>query len=46
MRSDGHRQYAFGDNYGNARTFQKPDEDELKQAKDHTILLRKGNSYH
>ena len=46
IRSVGYQQYAFGDNYGNARTFAKPEEDDRQQAKDHTMLLRKGQSQH
>ena len=46
IRSKNFQQYAFGDNYGNTRQFEKPDEDELQKARDHTTLLRKGHSTH
>jgi len=45
IRAKNFQQYAFGDNYGNTRQFQKPDEDELQEARDHTTLLRKNQGY-
>lgn len=45
IRAKNFQQYAFGDNYGNTRSFQKPDEDELQRARDHTTLLRKNQGH-